>query len=178
MRHAPYVRAPSPHTPVKPRGSALIPIVTPQPLPGQAVVTSGSSLGSIDCTHRSTLVFSPHFILTHAHPGELPGWSPIPKLRYESSTLNPQVLWGGLPEKKMHLIDMSILSLLLSLGPGSHNHPPLEDRRPRRSTPSQELFPLGHVCVSSAGIYAMPCDHSGSTCAMRHMSAPLAHTRP
>jgi hypothetical protein len=49
-----------------------------------------------------------------------------------------------LPKKKMHLIDMSTLLILLNLGlgyhhplgPGYHNPPPLEDRRPRRSTPS------------------------------------------
>jgi hypothetical protein len=44
MRHIP--EPPNPHTPVKPRGSALIPLVTPRPIPGAAVLTSGSSLGS------------------------------------------------------------------------------------------------------------------------------------
>jgi hypothetical protein len=33
--HAPYIRTPNPHTPVKPRGSALIPLVTPRPLPNR-----------------------------------------------------------------------------------------------------------------------------------------------
>jgi hypothetical protein len=45
-------------------------------------------------------------------------------------------------KKKMHLVSMDTLLILLSLGPGYH-HPrgqditidPLEDRRPRRSTP-------------------------------------------
>jgi hypothetical protein len=35
MRHVPYTRTPNPHTPVKPQGSALIPLVTPRPLPDQ-----------------------------------------------------------------------------------------------------------------------------------------------
>jgi hypothetical protein len=45
---------------------------------------------------------------------------------------------GGLPEKKVYLGGMSILSILLSLESGCHNPPPLEDRRPRRLASSQE----------------------------------------
>jgi hypothetical protein len=45
----------------------------------------------------------------------------------------------------MHLVNMSTLLILLSLAPGYHhplgsgyhNPPPLEDRHPRRSIPSQ-----------------------------------------
>jgi hypothetical protein len=44
MRHIP--EPPSPHMPVKPQGSALIPFVTPRPIPGPAVLTPGSSLAS------------------------------------------------------------------------------------------------------------------------------------
>jgi hypothetical protein len=44
MRHIP--EPPSPHTPVKPRGSALIPLVTLRPIPELALLTHGSSLGS------------------------------------------------------------------------------------------------------------------------------------
>jgi hypothetical protein len=44
MHHIP--EPPSPHTPVKPQESALIPLVTPRPIPGPAVLTPGSSLGS------------------------------------------------------------------------------------------------------------------------------------
>jgi hypothetical protein len=46
MCHAPYTRTPNPHTPVKPRGSPLIPLVTPRPIHGPAILTPGSSLGS------------------------------------------------------------------------------------------------------------------------------------
>jgi hypothetical protein len=44
-----------------------------------------------------------------------------------------------LPEKKVYLVDMSILSILLSPRLGCHTLTPLEHRRPRRSTPVQEL---------------------------------------
>jgi hypothetical protein len=59
----------------------------------------------------------------------------------------------------MHLIDMSTLLILLSigpgyhhpLGPGYHNPPPLEDQRPRRSTPSQKPPLLAtSVCLESS----------------------------
>jgi hypothetical protein len=46
MRHAPCTRTPNPHTPVKPRGSAMIPLVTPRPIPGPVVLTPSNSLGS------------------------------------------------------------------------------------------------------------------------------------
>jgi hypothetical protein len=55
------------------------------------------------------------------------------------STLNPEFLWSEFPEKKLQLVDMSILLILLSPRPGYHTLTPLEDRRPRRSTPIQEL---------------------------------------
>jgi hypothetical protein len=82
-----------------------------------------------------------------------------------------------LPKKKMHLVGMDTLLILLSLRPGYHNPPSLEDQRPHRSTPIQEP-PLLATSVSLVSLYAMPCDHSGSTCAMRHIHEPLAHTRP
>jgi hypothetical protein len=46
MRHAPYIWIPNPLTAVKPRGLALIPLVTPRLIRGPAVLTSGNSLGS------------------------------------------------------------------------------------------------------------------------------------
>jgi hypothetical protein len=74
---------------------------------------------------------------------------------------------------------MDTLLILLSLGPenhhprgpGYHNPPLLKDRRPRRSTPIQEPYLLVmYVCLVSS--YAMACDHSGPTCAMRHIPEP------
>jgi hypothetical protein len=74
------------------------------------------------------------------------------------------------------LILLALGQDISSQGPGYHNPPPLEDRRPRRSTPIQEPPILAtSVCLVSS--YAMPCDHSGPTCAMRHIPEPLTHTR-
>jgi hypothetical protein len=41
-----------------------------------------------------------------------------------------------LPEKKLQLIDMSILLILLSPRPGCYILTPIRDRHPRRSIPS------------------------------------------
>jgi hypothetical protein len=84
----------------------------------------------------------------------------------------------------MHLVDMSTLLILLSLGtgydhplgPGYQNPPPLEDRHPRWSTPIQEP-PLLATSVCLVSSYAMPCDDSGPTCTMRHIPEPQTHTR-
>jgi hypothetical protein len=78
-----------------------------------------------------------------------------------------------LPKKKIHLVGMIILLILLSLGPGYHhplgpgyhNPPPLEDRRPRRSTPIQEP-PLLATLMCLVSSYAMQCDHFGLICAI------------
>jgi hypothetical protein len=51
--------------------------------------------------------------------------------------LNPEFLWSEFPEN-VYLVDMSILSILLSSRPGCHTLTSLEDRRSRRSTPVQE----------------------------------------
>jgi hypothetical protein len=83
-----------------------------------------------------------------------------------------------LPKKKMHLVGIDTLLILLSLGPGYH-HPrgqditihPLEDRRPRRSTPIQEP-PLLAMSVCLMSSYTMPCDHSGPTYAICHIPKP------
>jgi hypothetical protein len=76
----------------------------------------------------------------------------------------------------MHLVGMDTLLILLSLGPGYHNPSPLEDRRPRRSTPILKPPLLAtYVCLVSS--YVMPCDHSGPTCDMRHIpKPPIPHT--
>jgi hypothetical protein len=85
----------------------------------------------------------------------------------------------------MHLIDMSTLLILLSLGPGYnhplgpgyHNPPRLEDRSPCRSTPSQEP-PLLAMSVCLVSSYAIPCDHSGPTCAKRRIPEPPSPHTP
>jgi hypothetical protein len=62
-----------------------------------------------------------------------------PEIAPGQARLTPGIFAGGLPEKKVYLGGMSILSILLSLESGCHNSPPpLEDRRPHRSSLSQE----------------------------------------
>src|SRR3954468_682110 len=69
---------------------------------------------------------------------------------------------------------MGFLSILLSHAPGSHIHPPLEDRCPRRSTTSQECPLLAHVCASSTG--TLPCRvHSGLHAHATHVHHSPAH---
>jgi hypothetical protein len=56
----------------------------------------------------------------------------------DQARLTPEFFAYGFLEKKVYLGGMSILLILLSLESGCHNPPPLEDRRPCRSTPSQK----------------------------------------
>jgi hypothetical protein len=119
MRHIP--EPPSPHTPVKPRGSALIPLVTPRPIPRLAVLTHGSSLGSYIVPtdqHRSFVHTLSSFMRTRenfpvGHPSQI---AP------SQACLTWRFFRDWLPKKKMHLIGMDTLLILLSLGPGNH-HP-------------------------------------------------------
>jgi hypothetical protein len=95
----------------------------------------GSSLGPQEYPHRPTHVFPAHFVLTHAHTGRT---SRSVTHRSKPSTLNIGVFSDGLPEKKLQLVGMSILINPIKPWAGMSHTPPLEDRRPRRSTPSQE----------------------------------------
>jgi hypothetical protein len=89
MHHIP--EPPNPHTPVKPRGSALIPLVTPRPIPGSVVLTPGSSLesyivptdqhGSFVHTLSSLMRTEKNFLF--GHPSQI---------CYKPSTLNLEVL--------------------------------------------------------------------------------------
>jgi hypothetical protein len=125
---------------------------TPEP----AVLTPVSSLES-------------YIVLTDQHKSFVCTLSSLMRTRENFSASHPsqiapsqaRLIWrffrDSLPKKKMHLVDMSTLLILLSIGPGYHhpqgsgyhNLPPLEDRRLRRSTSIQKPSPLGHVCVSS-----------------------------
>jgi hypothetical protein len=115
---------------------------------------------------------------------KLPGRSPIPNCS-KPSTLNLEVLsrQGSEKEDAPCWYGYSINSIKPwarkspSQGPGYHNPPPLEDRRPCRSTPIQEL-PLLATSVCLVSSYAMPCDHSGPTCAMRHIPEPPSPHTP
>ena len=78
------------------------------------------SLGSLDWPHRPTLVFSTHFVLTRAHPGRTSRSITHPQVAPSQAHLTSKFFSNEVPEKKLQLIDMSILSILLSPEPGSH----------------------------------------------------------
>src|SRR5688572_23559783 len=123
MRH--ILEPPSPHTPVKPRGSALIPLVTPRPIPRPAVLTPGSSLGS-------------YIVPTDQHESFVRTLSSLMRTRENFSVGHPsqiapsqaRLTWrffrDRLPKKKMHLVGMDTLLILLSIRPGNH-HPRGQD---------------------------------------------------
>jgi hypothetical protein len=126
--HAPYTRTPSSHTPMKPRGSALIPFVTPRPLPDRwnlllaalldhrpSSQTNTSLLCAL-CPHSCTLEKTSRSV-TH------------PKIALGQAHLTSRFFRDRFP-KKMHLISMSTLLILLSIGPRYH-HPLGQDIRTR-----------------------------------------------
>jgi hypothetical protein len=129
--------------------------VTPRPIPIPAVLTPGSSLGSyIVPTDQHESFVRTLSSLMHTRENFLVG---------HPSQIDPSqahLTWGffqdRLPKKKMHLIDMSTLLILLSLGSG-YRHPRGQDitihplRRPVYSSinPNPRTSPLSHVCVSS-----------------------------
>jgi hypothetical protein len=123
MRHIP--EPPNPHTPVKPRGSALIPLITPHTIHGPAVLTPGSSLGSYIVPtdqHRSFVCTLSSLMRTRedfsfGHPSQI---AP------SQAHLTWRFFRDRLPKKKMHLVGMDILLILLSLGPRNH-HPKDQD---------------------------------------------------
>jgi hypothetical protein len=123
MRHIP--EPPSPHTPVKPRGSAPIPLVTPRPIPGPAVLTPGSSLGSYmvptdqhkSFVHTLSSLMRTRENFPFGHPSQI---AP------SQARLTWRFFRDRLPKKKMHLVGMDTLLILLSLGPGNH-HPRGQD---------------------------------------------------
>jgi hypothetical protein len=119
MRHIP--EPPNPHTPVKLRGSALIPLVSPRPIPGPAILTPGSLLGL-------------YIVPTDQHEPFVHTLSSLMRARENFSVGHPSQIapsqahltWrffrDRLPKKKMHLICMDTQLILLSLGLGYH-HP-------------------------------------------------------
>jgi hypothetical protein len=115
MRHIP--EPPSPHTPVKLRGSALIPPVTPRPIPGPAVLTPGSCLGSYIVptdqhesfvrTLSSLMCTRENFLVGHPF-----------QIAPSQARLTWRFFRDRLSKKKIHLVGMITLLILLSLGPG------------------------------------------------------------
>jgi hypothetical protein len=110
MCHIP--EPPSPHMPMKQQGSALIPLVTPRPIPGQAVLTPGSSLRSYIVPTLSSLMRTRENFLV-GHPSQI---AP------SQARLTWRFFRDRLPKKKMHLVGMDTLLILLSIGPGYHHH--------------------------------------------------------
>jgi hypothetical protein len=129
--------------------------------PGPVVLTPRSSLGS-------------YIIPTDQHGSFVRTLSSLMRTRENFPVGHPSQIapsqacltWGffrdRIPKRKMHLIDMNTLLILLSLGPRYHHHlgpgyqnpPSLEDRRPRRSTLSQEppLLTTSVCLVSSCHV--------------------------
>jgi hypothetical protein len=125
MRHAPYTRTPNPHMPMKPRGSVLIPLVTPYPFPGPAVLTPDSSLGSY------IVPTDQHEYFVHTLSSLMRTLENFPvghpsQIAPSQARLTWRFFQGSLPKKKMHLVCMDTLLILLSLGPGYH-HPRGQD---------------------------------------------------
>jgi hypothetical protein len=132
--------------------------VTPRPIPGPAVLTPGSSLGSYivptdqheSFVHTLSSLMRTQENFPVGHPSQI---AP------SQARLTWRFFQDRLPKKKMHLVGMITLLILLSLGPG---HPipgarisqstPL--RRPTSSSvnPNPGTSPLGHVCMSSVVI--------------------------
>ena len=105
----------------------------------------------LDWPHRSILVFSAHFVLTHAHPRATSRSVTHPDTTPSWASLTLEFCPNRLPEKKEFLIDMSSLSSLISQA--ITYTPTQRNRRPRRATGT---FPLGtYVCASS--LVHVPC---------------------
>src|SRR4051812_10071418 len=121
--------------------------VTPRPLsPGG--VTPGSLIGYLVWPHRPTLVFSVHFVLTHAHP--VPTYQSVthPRIALGQSRITLEFFLNELPEKKLQLVGMSILSILLIHVLGYHIHPPFTRSMPSAIKHTPGTFPLGtRMCI-------------------------------
>jgi hypothetical protein len=158
MRHIP--EPPSPHTPVKPRGSALIPLVIPRPIPGPAVLTPGSSLES-------------YIVPTDQHESFVRTLSSLMRTRENFPVGHPsqiapsqaRLTWrffrDRLPKKKMHLVGMITLLILLSLGPGH----PIPGARISQRVMNSPRSPSGKRSRGSsvASVFAKGRSHKIST---------------
>jgi hypothetical protein len=121
----PHARAHDPHTPVLPRVSALIPNVTPQPPWGRACYPCRLSRISRLAPQTNTSLFCALCSHSCAPGNHFPVGHPSSD-RSRPSTLNLEFFSDELLEKKVYLIDMSILSILLS--PGQDVAPTLDLR--------------------------------------------------
>jgi hypothetical protein len=140
--HAPYTQTPNPHTSVKPRGLALIPLATQCPIPGPTILTSSSSLGLyiVPIDQHGSFVYTLSSVMRTRE--NLPvGHSS--QIALSQTRLIWRFFRDRLPKNKMHLISMDTLLILLSFGPGYH-HP--------RGQDITETFPiLMHVWPEEEG---------------------------
>jgi hypothetical protein len=104
---------------------------------------------------------------------------------YNQARLTPEFSIGGLPEMKVYLGGMSILSILLSIEPGCHNPPPLEDlvliSQPQdRNVPSWPRpyvqYWHTHVVHPVSSIRTIPCpsQRTHALCVRTHVLDPYA----
>jgi hypothetical protein len=99
--------------------------VTPRPIPGPAVLTPGSSLGSyIVPTDQHESFVRTLSSLMHTREN-FPVGHPS-QIAPSQARLTWRFFRDRLPKKKMHLVGMNTLLILLSLGPGNH-HPRGQD---------------------------------------------------
>jgi hypothetical protein len=125
MCHALYTRTPNPHMPVKPRGLALIPLVTPCLISGPAVLTPDSSLWSYIVPRDQ------HESFVRTLSSLMRTWENFPigqpsQIASSQARLTWRFFLDRLQKKKMHLICMDTLLILLSLGLGYY-HPRGQD---------------------------------------------------
>ena len=166
------------YVPVKPRESALIPFCNVPPSRGQARLHL-AAFQDIDYPHRPTHVFSAHFVLTRAHPGRSSRSVTHPEIAPGQARLTLEFFRDRLSEKKLQLVDMSILSILLSSWAGvSHPHPL---KRPTSSSVNLKsgTSSLGHVPYVQC--QRPMCDVRASSandpCAMSVRPVPTVHPR-
>jgi hypothetical protein len=102
---------------VKPRGSALIPLVTPRTIPRSAILTPVSSLESyivpIDQHESFVRTLSSLMRTRENFPVGHPSQIAPSQVRLTWRFFRDKLL-----KKKMHLVDMITLLILLSLEPG------------------------------------------------------------
>jgi hypothetical protein len=132
--HASYARTPSPHTPVKPQGLVLIPFVTPRSLPDRWYLLLARLSSRIIYHPSQTNTGLLCTLCPHSCAPEKTS-RPVthPMITLGQACLTSRFFRDRLPKNKMHLVGMSTLLILLSLGPGYHRHyrKTLNSRRPR-----------------------------------------------
>jgi hypothetical protein len=139
--HAPYTQTPNPHTSVKPRGLALIPLATQCPIPGPTILTSSSSLGLyiVPIDQHGSFVYTLSSVMRTRE--NLPvGHSS--QIALSQTRLIWRFFRDRLPKNKMHLISNGYTINFIKLW--------------ARISPSQgpryhRDLPHSHACVAGGG---------------------------